>query len=731
MIRRVEFILVSFLLLVVFGHSNLVLAQSESIVVDVVTQMPAENSTLRDRLAAKLVELGPGAVIEICDLLVPTGAGDDSRSRYALSGLAHYVSRPGAEAERREFTEAVTEALQSERYNEVKAFLISQLQLVARDEAVSALEVFLNSEKLCEPAARALLTIRTPSAENAFLEALGSAKGANRVTIIKALGELRSKRAAKKLLKYTKNEDMNTRLTSLYAVANIAESSADEVLANAAKTASGYERSKATSYYLLFARRLAEAGNKDRCAEMCSELIKNRTGEGDENVRLAALNTLATAIGVRNLGIVKDPKVQEKVKKYLSTNKVTDPEGFVPLFNGKNLSGWKGLVGNPESRAKMSAEELTEAQAKADEVMRAYWKVVDGVLVFDGKGDSLCTVKDYGDFELLVDWKIEPGGDSGIYLRGSPQVQIWDTSLTNVGAQIGSGGLYNNQVNQNTPLVKADNLVGQWNTFRIIIVGEKVTVYLNGVLVVDNVTMENYWDHNKPIYPTGQIELQSHGSALYFRNIFIREIAREEVTEIMTEEEMAEGFIALFNGRDLTGWTDDKEGYVAQGGKIICLEHVSRNLFTEKQFSDFILRFEFKLTPGSNNGLGIRAPLEGDAAYAGMEIQILDDTAEKYKNLKQYQYHGSIYGVFPAKRGHLRPVGQWNFQEVFAKGKNIKVILNGETIVEADEAFIDKAIKEGTIDGHPHPGLERTTGHIGFLGHGDEVEFRNIRIKPL
>jgi len=200
------------------------------------------------------------------------------------------------------------------------------------------------------------------------------------------------------------------------------------------------------------------------------------------------------------------------------------PEGFTALFNGEDLSGWKGLVANPVKRAKMSPEELAEAQAKADERMRAHWKVEDGALVFDGKGDSLCTAKDYADFEFLVDWKIKPKGDSGIYLRGSPQVQIWDTA----DHPEGSGGLYNNQKNPSKPLKCADNPIGEWSTFRIKMVGERVSVWLNGELVVDDTILENYWERDKPIYPTGQIELQNHGNTLYFRNVFIRELDDEK-----------------------------------------------------------------------------------------------------------------------------------------------------------------------------------------------------------
>ncbi|MCK4873963.1 MAG: DUF1080 domain-containing protein [Phycisphaerales bacterium] len=193
----------------------------------------------------------------------------------------------------------------------------------------------------------------------------------------------------------------------------------------------------------------------------------------------------------------------------------TPPTGFTSLFNGKDLTGWKGLVANPPQRAAMTRSELADAQARADEDMRAHWHAIDGVLVFDGKGQNLCTSRDYGDFELLVDWKIEPKGDSGIYLRGSPQVQIWEHAD-------GSGGVYNNQANPSRPLVYADNPPGEWNTFRILMRGERVTVHLNDVLVVDNVVMENYWERDKPIYPTGAIELQNHGNSLYFKNIYIR-----------------------------------------------------------------------------------------------------------------------------------------------------------------------------------------------------------------
>lgn len=204
----------------------------------------------------------------------------------------------------------------------------------------------------------------------------------------------------------------------------------------------------------------------------------------------------------------------------------TPPAGFTALFDGKTLDGWKGLVGNPVTRARMSPADLAAAQSHADERMREHWKAADGQLVFDGGGDNLCTAKNYRDFEMLVDWKIPPRGDSGIYLRGTPQVQIWTPeSPGQFTPPDGSGGLYNDQHHDRHPMKFADRPVGEWNRFRILMVGDKVHVFLNGELVVRDETFENYWEPNRPIYSLGQIELQNHGGSLWFKNVYIRPLA--------------------------------------------------------------------------------------------------------------------------------------------------------------------------------------------------------------
>jgi HEAT repeat protein len=1090
----------------------------------IVDRFPGDTAAATDALCAELLALGPEGLARTCALVQPPGA-NDAKARFAVNGLAVRVTRTGVEADRRLFSKAVLAALAGRPDRNVAAFFIAQLQLAGKAEAIKPLAAYLTDEALAAPAVAALQAIGGPDATRALLKGLDAAPAAAKLSIVDALGEMRSREAVKKLLPLAGGDSEALRRAARFALANIGDPAAAGVLASVPVAASPRERAEATGLYLLYARRLAESGRMTEGLAAARAILGSRAGSGegqasaealtiivsilgdkalpdllkavdnpDGSVRGAALE-LATRLGAREattlwvdkaaasgpevrggiigmlgrrgdatalpfvreglrsgdqavrlaaipaaarlggravlpdvFGLFASPdeatvaaaktavlgfdgqdvvpqavglldttplpgqaalidvigekgarqeidrifvlasdaepatraaalaalaklagesdlprlvaklekatdaddivRLQEAVAAAAKTNpdpalrggalvallqnapaarkvvilrtlprvggaraleaavresggsepqaqtaavyalsqwpeqdatqellriatttadrkhrvmavegyvrligrgrlagqrklalfqelmarpfddadkkpvlvaaaavrepealrllaawldnpalgetaaagvldlaseqdpeerwlsgheaisvlrrieaRQTDPAerarisgltqerlrqaGFVPLFDGRTLDGWKGLVADPPARAKMTKEELAQAQAAADERMRAHWKIVDGALVFDGKGESLCTAADYGDFELLVDWKIEKGGDSGLYLRGSPQVQIWDPAAN----PVGSGGLYNNQKGKSTPSEKADRPVGEWNSFRVLMIGERVSVYLNDKLVVDNVVLENYWERDKPIYPAGQIELQAHGNPLYFRNVFLREIPRDQASPQMTEAEAAEGFTPLFNGRDLEGWTGDTKGYVAENGKIVIHPDLgSGNLYTAKEYADFVLRFEFKLTPAANNGLGVRAPLEGDAAYAGMEIQILEDGSPVYWGLQPYQYHGSIYGVVPARRGFLRPPGEWNAEEVTVKGRHVTVAVNGLTVVDAD---LDEASAGGTIDHNEHPGLKRTTGHLGFLGHGAIVEFRNIRLKEI
>ena len=186
-------------------------------------------------------------------------------------------------------------------------------------------------------------------------------------------------------------------------------------------------------------------------------------------------------------------------------------------------------------------------------------------------------------------------------------------------------------------------------------------------------------------------------------------------------------FVDLFNGKDFSNWgaagKAEQAGYEVKDGTITSTRKC-RVLKTEKQYSNYVLHFEFKLTPGANNGLGIHYPGQGDAAYTGMEIQILDNTHPKYANLKDFQFHGGLYTLVAAKKGHLKPVGEWNKEVVTIDGANVKVELNGTVIMEANLDDINKTKPK-------HQGAKRRGGHIAFCGHGDIVSFKNIKIKEL
>jgi hypothetical protein len=411
------------------------------------------------------------------------------------------------------------------------------------------------------------------------------------------------------------------------------------------------------------------------------------------------------------------------------------PQGFTPLFNGKSFDEWTGGADrDPREIAALTGKDRDEWRDKMHSGIHEHWRVdaEKGDLVSDGKGPFLSTPRDYGDFEMWVDWKIGKNGDSGIYLRGTPQVQIWDPEDKKViplGADKGSGALWNNKQHEKNPLVKADNPVGEWNRMYIRMVGPYVLVKLNDKLTVDNVPLENYFDKDKPIPARGPIYLQTHGSETRFRNVFVREIPAEESNKILGEIMGGHAeFKPIFNGKDLDDWTGATGSYEVVDGELRCKSAHGKVLQTKDTFDNYVVQLEFKLPPAGNNGLAIRTPDNvGDAAYEGMELQILDDGDAKYKDLHDYQSHGSLYGLAPALRGYLRPVGEWNFEEATIDGNHIVVNLNGFEILNVD---LEK-VREKPLDGKQHPGAHRTSGHFGFCGHQDPVAFRNIRIKRL
>ena len=438
------------------------------------------------------------------------------------------------------------------------------------------------------------------------------------------------------------------------------------------------------------------------------------------------------------------------------------PAGFTAIFNGRDLAGWYGWgTRDPADLQRMSEAEradykrksiaggLTDAKGRdAGDHLEAHWKVVDGVLVNDGRGLYLTSDRDYGDFELLVEYAMQPLGDSGVYLRGIPQVQIWDWTEEEkfpLGADKGSGGLWNNTGTGKFPHNRMDKPFGEWNTLRIKMIGEQVTVWLNGEMVVDAAPLDNFFARQRkapeplpagfmpdPVPARGPIQLQTHGSEIRWRNVFLREIPADEADRELASRD-AEGFVELVNGRDLANWRGAVDAYEIHAGAIRCKPGKTGDLLSADEYEDCVIRCEFRLPTAGNNGIALRTPLGGHAAADGLEIQVLDSdgynarqAAAGGKPLEPYQYHGSVYHCVGAKHGYLRPAGEWNFEQIEVRGQRIKVTLNGTKILDVDLATLDrKAIA------HPPKGLDRTRGHVGFSGHNDPVEFRSFKIKRL
>ncbi len=337
------------------------------------------------------------------------------------------------------------------------------------------------------------------------------------------------------------------------------------------------------------------------------------------------------------------------------------PAGFTPLFNGQDLAGWHGY--NPHLVAKLTGEKKDAMLQKMRDEFSQHWSVKDGELINPGSGAYATTDKEYGDFELRLEYNMAPLGDSGVYLRGVPQVQIWDPANPKEvknSAQLGSGALWNNTKGAagKDPLVLADMAPGEWNTLRVVMTGARVSVWLNGKQTVDHAILENYFDRKASIPAKGPISLQTHGASIRWRNVAIREISGAEANQILAAHGKA-GFKSIFNGKDFTGWAGPVENFEVVESAIRCKKGKGGTPYYNQDLTDFANRVEFKLPAGGNNGLAIRYPGTGDTAYAGMcELQVLDDNYEKVKGkIDPRQTHGSAYGMVAAQRGFQRPIG--------------------------------------------------------------------------
>ena len=476
---------------------------------------------------------------------------DDSLKLKASYALAAFVNNASLDpSHKKQAATALSKAYKAATTPYAKEIVIKYLGLAGDDAAIKVLNTLLKQDAYVGSAARALATMRSEKSIAVLDRALKNATSSSAPTISAAIAH-----AKMVLPKIEGSKEINFTSSKTYAQQLLDVQVEVEKSTNYLQQKNGLF--KAGRIPLIGSLLFVGGFLQDSLLKTEAALIVTR---------LALSNSELKGPAVRNILEAALPLIDGEDSLILSTSlakhlkKMPYDYGYEFLFNKENLVGWKALVKNPIERNKMSDAELQILQKNADEKTKGDWVVKDGLLVFTGHGDNLVTEKKYGDIELFVDWKITEKGDAGIYLRGTPQVQIWDTSRREVGAQVGSGGLYNNRKNKSTPLVVADNKIGEWNTFHIVMRGEKVTVYLNGILVTDNITLENYWDKALPIFTKEQIELQAHGTYVAYRNIYLRELPTGSAATL-SEEESKQGFVTLFDGTNIKQWTGHTAGY--------------------------------------------------------------------------------------------------------------------------------------------------------------------------
>lgn len=892
---------------------------------DLLNKFPVQSSAERDAACAELVRLGAPAVQEICAALLPSG--DDAKARFALSGLVNYVMRAGAETERAMVAQALIDALNSASDKEIQAFLISELQLAGKDEAVAPLKAFLADDRLFEPAIRALQANPSPAAITALAEALPGSVGAPHLSLVKALGDLRCGSALPVLLADAAGEDATLRRAALYALANIGAPEAEPLLIQAAQAQEPCERSEMTNFLLRYAERRAELADAAACEKICRMLLTPRSAPQESNIPCAALSVLVSVKGKDAMGDLLDAMdspdkdfrcsalrlakrmegaeiTKQWVKKLKKSSPDIRPEIIAMLGDRRDTIGVLAVldalkdpnaatrlaaidaaarIGGPKVlpafiKALIAATDPSEIAALKQALLQLPGeKVTDSVeaalldmpsasraagieiiaarraakhleTIFDLTGNAdpvirnaaltaLGNLASGSDIPQLIDLllsaateedraaahqstvavakSIAPASQQAAAIIEALQKVSADrkAALLNVLVDVeGDAALHSvaaetdsadavvkaaavaalakwHDVSATTDLLRFaagtqdaalrdTALTGYVRLARTspIAAEDKIWLYAQGFAALSDpacrkALLEGLADVNtlgalkqaaallddpalqtdaaaacaRIVLPKNKDDagLKDPATAPFLQkaapliadnelrarleaHIAALPPAAEQIAPQVSEDES--GFVPLFNGKDLTGWKGDLRGYAAEFGKLVCKETSHLNLFTEKPYGNFIFRFEFKLAPGANNGIGLRTPMMSHAAYDGMEIQILDDSAEQYKDLHEYQFNGSIYGVVPAERGHVQPAGEWNTEEIIAQGRQITVKVNGATVVDVN---LDQATANGTPDGKEHPGLKNDSGHIALLGHGSCVEFRNLRIKEL
>lgn len=640
----------------------------ETVIADALNLLPASEKRVFDEAMREIISTGTAGIAQVAGMLVPADKGKNAIIEYALNGVVAYASAPGRETEKEKVRLGLAQALEVCTDNPNRAYLLTLLRWCGEAEDAPVFVKYLNDAYLAEWAISGLTSIQ--GTEEVLLE-LMKEEAASKVMLAHAVGIKGMAEAEPILQDWLKGAD-DTLVRAIYqSLAQCGTSASIPILKKAAKNvAYEWEASDATASYLRLLQNLADSDYKREAATAAKALMK---ATNKSHIRGAALEVIVDAEGKRTCQLLasalKDNDRNYRVNALRLSESIADED-------------WYAIVANKLLKA--------DASTKVDILN---WLGANHV---DSQIEAVIAQMDANNEEVALA-AIKAAGKIG-----------GEKALKSLVAQL--DGIHKDAA-------------------------EEALLAFNGKLPADI-----------PVKRTA-VPLKAAEPTIAIPDIRpeLEDSSQMEVSPKfeLSAEEAKEGFEVLFDGEDMSQWIGNTTNYVPKNGAICVSANYGNggNLYTKKEYSDFIFRFEFCFVKeGVNNGVGIRTPMNVDAAYEGMEIQILDHDAPIYKNLREYQVHGSVYGIIPAKRIKSPKLGTWNTEEIFVKGDRIRVTVNGEVILDGNirKACQGRNVSEDgsktnpyTVDQKNHPGLFNRSGHVGFLGHGEGLMLRNIRIKDL
>jgi HEAT repeat protein len=824
-----------FLFICVLLVSTAAFAQSpegrtaKTIVADVLAQMPAQEEEQFNGLMRDLASTGEAGVLQLVGMMTPPGQGANARMEYALSGLTHWVSAEGSEAQLLATSNAYIKALGTASDREVKAFIIRQLGLIGGDSAVAVLNSLLGDAELKEPAVAALAAISGNALPRVAVSEDELVANAARVAAFaKAMDEDVVANSRKLLRKALKDDDRRYRYAALNIASRypwiysdvlltqlpkasdaasvdvlnwLAQEAEDQNLRNttlapqASAAAIKHLKSDDLETVEAAAKLLSKTGGERAIAALAG-LLKSSddsvvgiaadalaSTEGDIATavapliptlgnagKVAALNLLAGRKSTSNSDVVFNEisgrgssdvieAAYEALKDVATAGDLDKLYTLLENASAENVSSVQQAISSA-LRTMSAAEQYAAVSERMSAAPAAKQYVYYPILAATGDAGALKLIVERFDsesgaakdsaFDALISWSGVDAADKLLSICEDPAAApYFDRAIarytTHASDPSLSGGSRAMMLIDALDIARTDSQrrailasMATTNSYMAMAEAGDYLEYDANVVkqaaagAVMKIALDNPQFAGDEVRALLEkvITVLDNPDAGYEQQAIRKHLAEMSDPEPfeLSDEERSEGFTVLFDGTNLDAWTGNKTDYRVENGTISLYpsESFGGNLYTAREYGDFVLRFEFQLTPGANNGVGIRTPKDVDAAYHGMEIQILDHDDPAYRNITTHQVHGSIYGVIGAKRAVLKHAPEWNVEEIVADGDRIRVTLNGEVILDGN---IREASKNGTFDGLEHPGLFNKKGYIGFLGHGSHLKFRNIRIK--